>query len=325
MNMADPIKPRVKSSLLNDRLDWNLLRTFMVIAKERSISRAAGKLHLTQPAVSQALKRLEDQLGKVLVKRSGSHFEITQAGMLIQRLAEEIYGNISQLAAADGDIDDRDISGVARLLVVSGISSTSYDDFLAKFHRASPRIDLQIQVMRSADIVNALLQKTATAGISPDYLLPKKIQQQLFIPQKFSFFCGRHHHLFGRSNLTVADLRDENIVSVSGDQIGDNFSKLTLFREQNGFSGRVVASSASMTEMRRLIFSGFGIGCLPEEIARSDVMQQRLFRLPPDDGVVNVDLHLLWNIERNYSPAESVFLDSLRSYIPQHADKADVG
>ena len=43
---------------LNDRLDWNLLRTFLAIARERSISRAATRLHLTQPAVSQALKRL---------------------------------------------------------------------------------------------------------------------------------------------------------------------------------------------------------------------------------------------------------------------------
>jgi len=322
-NMTSPIESRIKPSSLIDRLDWNLLRTFMVIAKERSISRAAGRLHLTQPAVSQALSRLEDQLGKVLVMRRGSHFEITQAGMLIQQLAEEIYGNISQLAVADGDVNDRDISGVVRLLVVSGISSTGYDDFLAKFHRESPRIDLQIQVMRSADIVSALLQKTATAGISPDYLLPKKIQKQLFIPQRFSFFCGRHHHLFGRSNLTIADLRTENLVSMSGDQIGDNFSKLTLFREQNGFSGRIVASSASMTEIRRLIFTGFGIGCLPDEIAHGDVMQQKLFRLPPDEGVVNVDLHLLWNVDRNYSPAESVFLDSLRSYIPQRPDLAN--
>ncbi|MBK5005252.1 LysR family transcriptional regulator [Pseudomonas sp. S32] len=51
--------------LLNDRLDWNLLRTFRVIGQELSISRAAARLHLTQPAVSQALKRLEQQLGRV--------------------------------------------------------------------------------------------------------------------------------------------------------------------------------------------------------------------------------------------------------------------
>ncbi len=47
------------SRVLMDRLDWNLLRTYLTIMQERSISRAAARLHLTQPAVSQALKRLE--------------------------------------------------------------------------------------------------------------------------------------------------------------------------------------------------------------------------------------------------------------------------
>ena len=52
-----------------DRLDWNLLRTFLVIVQERSISGAAAKLHLTQSAVSQALKRLEEQLDRRLIER----------------------------------------------------------------------------------------------------------------------------------------------------------------------------------------------------------------------------------------------------------------
>jgi DNA-binding transcriptional LysR family regulator len=56
---------------LNDRLDWNLLRTFLVIAREQSVSRAATRLHLSQPAVSQALRRLEEQLGRRLVDRRG--------------------------------------------------------------------------------------------------------------------------------------------------------------------------------------------------------------------------------------------------------------
>lgn len=54
---------------LNDRLDWNLLRTYLVIGQEGSMSRAAARLHITQSAVSQALKRLEEQLDCVLIVR----------------------------------------------------------------------------------------------------------------------------------------------------------------------------------------------------------------------------------------------------------------
>src|ERR1700753_4314815 len=82
---------------LNDRLDWNLLRTFLVIMQERSVSRAAARLHLTQPAVSQALKRLEDTLGRHLIHRRGPHFEPTRAGEEVYRIAIDIYGHISRL------------------------------------------------------------------------------------------------------------------------------------------------------------------------------------------------------------------------------------
>lgn len=71
---------RLPDRLLNDRLDWNLLRTYLVIGQEGSMSRAAARLHITQSAVSQALKRLEEQLDCVLIARSGRRFELTETG-----------------------------------------------------------------------------------------------------------------------------------------------------------------------------------------------------------------------------------------------------
>src|SRR5471032_221308 len=96
---AMPEFRRDSHPLLNDRLDWNLLRTFRVIGQELSISRAAARLHLTQPAVSQALKRLEEQLGRQLIARRGPRFALTEVGEQIFELAGEIYGQMSQVSS----------------------------------------------------------------------------------------------------------------------------------------------------------------------------------------------------------------------------------
>lgn len=308
------MKIETKGSFLNDRLDWNLLRTFLVIAEEHSVSRAAERLHLTQPAISQSLRRLEESLGQRLIERRGPRFEITKAGEEVKRIAEEIYGNISRLSTELGGLGN-DISGSVRLLTVSGVYLDAYDDFLAEFHRANPRIDLQVEVMRSADIISTLLQKTATAGLSLSRVPVKKLERRLFMRQRYAIFCGRHHRLFRQENLATEDLLEENFVSFTGEQIGDNMSPLTIFRDEKGFKGRVVASSASVHEIRRLIYSGFGIGCLPEHIGMQDVVQQRLRHLPPEEGVANVDLYLLWSRERKFTLAESTFLDRLNDWI----------
>ncbi|QCP48668.1 LysR family transcriptional regulator [Trinickia violacea] len=310
--MTDPTRLRHDSAarFLNDRLDWNLLRTYLVIMQERNLSRAAARLYVTQPAVSQALKRLEDALGRKLIQRRGPHFEPTQAGIDVYRIASDIYGNMSRL---ETELDDKteDITGSLRLLSVSRIDSAAYDEFLADFHRAYPRIEMQIEVMRASDIISSLLQKTATAGLSLCRSPVDKLEQHCVLRQRYAIFCGRHHRLFGQTQLTMDDLLAENFVSFTSDQIGDSLSPLTVFRDQRGFTGRIVASSPSLDEVRRLIFSGFGIGCLPDHIVRDDLARGRLWRLPPEEGLVDVDVYLLWHRERKMNAAEQTFLDSM--------------
>ncbi|CAE6792459.1 LysR family transcriptional regulator [Paraburkholderia aspalathi] len=306
---------------LNDRLDWNLLRTFLAIAKEGSVSRAATKLHLTQPAVSQALRRLEEQLGLRLVDRHGPRIEVTQAGIEVKQIAEDVYGTISRLSLAEVD-REHDISGMVRVSTVSGIDFPAYDTFLAEFHRTYPRIELESQEMRSADVVNSLQQKSATLGLTPRRALPKRVDSRVFLRQRYALFCGRHHPLFGRDDLRVADLAGEKFVSFTGDKVGDHLSPLTFFRDEMGFTGRVVGSSSSMTEVRRFIFAGFGIGCLPEHVVRDDIAQGRLQRLPPDEGVADLDIYMLWSQDRKLSAAEAAFIDALNVFIDGQAEGA---
>lgn len=298
--------------LLNDRLDWNLLRTFRVIGQELSISRAAARLHLTQPAVSQALKRLEEQLGRQLIARRGPRFALTEVGEQIFELAGEIYGQMSQVSSLLEQPAD-EVIGKVRLLIISRIFSERFDDFLADFHRQYPRVDLEVDVMRSSDIVSALQEKTATLGLSLNRRLQPRLEQRLFLRQRYAFFCGKHHALFGRQDIGEGDLQRENFVSFTSDQIGGMLSPLTIFRDQQGFSGRIVASSPSLEEVRRLVIAGFGIGCLPEHVVAADVEAGLLWRLPPHEGIADVDIHLLWNREQRMSRAETLFIERLQA------------
>lgn len=301
--------PRIEARrFLNDRLDWNLLRTYLVIGHEGSISRAAARLHLTQPAVSQALKRLEDQLGCALILRRGPRFALTETGEEVLRIAGDIYGNVSRLGAAL-ETPAETVAGKVRLLTISRVQSRCYDDFLADFHQRFPRVELEIEVMRSSDIISSLLQKTATLGLGLCRIPQAKLEQRILLHQRYAFFCGRRHHLFGRTDLNLSDLQGENFVSFTSDQIGGSLSPLTVFRDQQGFTGRIVASSPSLEEIRRLVCAGYGIGCLPEHVVANDLAAGELWRLPPGEGVTDVDVHLLWNREQRMTQAETVMLD----------------
>lgn len=296
---------------LNDRLDWNLLRTFLAIGQEKSISRAAARLFITQSAVSQSLKRLEEQLECTLILRRGPRFDMSPAGEEVLRIAEEIYGNVSRLAATVKNPED-DIVGKVRMLTISQVQSALYDDFLVQFHRDHPRVELEIEVMRSSDIQSSLNQKTATVGLGLCRFPQARLEQRRLLRQRYAFFCGKRHRLFGQRRLPLEALQGENFVSFTSDQIGGNLSPLTVFRDQQGFTGKIVASSSSFEEIRRLIIAGYGIGCLPEHLVDIDLHNGLIWRLPPADGVVDVDVFLMWNREQRMNRAERIFLESFQ-------------
>ncbi|MBU6961600.1 LysR family transcriptional regulator [Pseudomonas sp. CVAP len=302
---------------LNDRLDWNLLRTYLVIAQEGSMSRAAARLHITQSAVSQALKRLEEQLDCVLIVRSGRRFDLTETGEEVLRIAADVYGDISRLGPVIESSHD-DVVGKVRILTISGIQSPHYDEFLADFHESHPHVELEVEVMGSSNIISALLQKTATVGVGLSRLPQPRLEQRVLFRERYGYFCGQRHRLFGQTNLRLEQLATEHFVSFTSDQLGGNLSPLTLFRDQQGFTGKIVASSTSFEEIHRLICAGFGIGCLPVHLVQRDVEQGLLWRLPPEEGVVDLDIQLLWNREQKMTPAETVFLESFQHLLSRH-------
>jgi len=230
------------------------------------------------------------------------------------QIAAELYGTVSRLGPAL-DSPAETVTGKIRLLSISRIQSRAYDDFLAQFHSDYPQVELEIDVLRSSDVASGLLQKTASFGLSLCRTPQPRLEQRVLLEQRYAFFCGKRHRLFGRKNLTVADLQGENFVSFTSDQMGGNLSPLTVFRDQQGFTGRIVASSPSLDEILRLVGAGYGIGCLPEHIVAADVQANELWRLPPWEGVIDVNVYLLWNREQKFTQAESIFLERFQQML----------
>lgn len=302
---------RTSSRALGERLDWNLLRTFQVVAQELSISRAAARLHLSQPAVSQAIKRLEEQLGAALIERRGPRFLLTQSGIETLRVAAQVQEHFTQLDAALERSADQ-VVGKVRILTVSGIHCPAYDTFLAQLHRDYPGITLEIDVQSSEAILSALAQKTTSFGMAVNRSVPPGLGQQCLTQEHYAFYCSDQHPLFGRDDLSLADLCDESLIIFTGDLLGGTLSSLAEFRELHKLTGQIVASSANTQEVLRLVLAGFGIACLPQHICQNELRSGRLWRLPPEEGVGSVDINLLWNLEQRLTHAESVFLQRLR-------------
>ncbi len=301
-------------SQIHDRLDWNLLRTFLAIVQEGSISRAAIRLHLSQPAVSLALKRLEDRLGESLITRTGSNFTLTSAGELVYQESLVIYGSIARLSFAVQDIP-QDLNGVVRLALVSGVNSEIVDTVLAKFHANHPRVTFEITTGSSTEVQHALLHYQAALGISLRHKQVPGLNHSPLLHQRYFLYCGKNHPLFGQQNLQVDDLQHEKFVSFASEQLDGVLAPLALFRAQQALEGRITGTSSSLYEVKRMIRCGLGIGALPEHAVSDETATGHLWKLPPYDGIAQITLYLMWNETLKINKAEEAFLYHLKEVL----------
>ncbi|NMM43308.1 LysR family transcriptional regulator [Rhodospirillaceae bacterium KN72] len=296
------------------QLDWNLLRTFVVIVQEGGITAAANRLLLKQPTVSNALKRLEDRIGKKLIDRGPGHFRVTDAGDTLYRESIEIYGSIARLTVAVRDIHDA-IRGHVSIALASHVIFPAFDETLREFSQRHQLASYDISVATSAEVTGWVLEKRASFGICLVHQQHPKLTYTHMYRQHFGFFCGPGHRLFGRPNLTLEDLAGEPSVSFGTDQLHDALRPVALLRAQVGLDDTIRATSPHLEEVRRLITAGVGIGPLPIHVVKRDVEDGILWQLPPYEDPPEIDIYLVVNPTARLNRAEQGFIDSLTARV----------
>jgi DNA-binding transcriptional LysR family regulator len=293
-------------------LDWNLLRTFVVIVEEGSITAAANRLLLRQPTVSLALQRLETQLGTRLIERGRGVFRLTGVGRELYRECIDIYGSISRLNEV-ASTASREITGNVCITLASHVVTPLLDDTLVQFHAAHPKATYEIRISTSADVARSVLEKSASFGIC---LVNKRLPQidyEILYREFFGFFCGPSHPLFGKKDLKIQDLRGHAAVSFDTDDLADALRPVALLRRQYELEQTIVGHSAHLEEVRRMILCGLGIGPLPIHVVERDVRDGQLWRLPPYRDPPAIDIYLATNPRKRLNRAEAGFITAIKA------------
>lgn len=305
---------RLTPERLMRELDWNLLRSFVVLAQSSSVTEAADRLRLTQPSVSTALKRLEQHVGRKLIDRAPGHFRLTDAGEALYREALDIQGSILRLSTLMRDMTD-EVTGHVRLTLASHVICPLFDQVLAEFHAEHPRATLSIEVQSSAAAIESVTARAASFAVCLVHKRNPRLEYRRLYREYFGLFCGPPHPLFGRRDLTRADLAGHSSVSFDTDRLQDALKPVTLMRAEADLGDLVVGTSSHLEEVRRMIIAGLGIGPLPLHVAERDVRDGLMWQLPPYDQTPAIDVHVVWNPRASLNRAEQSLLTRLQQQI----------
>lgn len=183
------------------------LKVFRSVCEHLSFRRAAEELHLSQPAITQQVKALEDELGTRLFDRTGGRVVLTPAGRILKKraaeLAELAARTQEELAALSGEH-----SGLLSAGASTSIAQYVLPRMLGGFKRQHPKVKLQIRSGNTEQVVEWLVEGRISIGLIEGPALRKDLRVEAFMEDELVLLFPAVHPWSKRKELTVADLKD---------------------------------------------------------------------------------------------------------------------
>lgn len=300
-----------KLDRLANQLDWNLLRTYMVIVQERSITSAALRLNVTQPSVSAALRRLEERLDVQLLERgAGRAFRVTAAGETVYREALEMYGGVVRLNEL-GSPDDEVLTGNIVIYRSSHLDFQKVSNVLAEFQYAHPAVTYSLVSTSCGDVVRALQQRVASLGFCTRLEYLPQFTRHKMESQEFGFYCGPKHPMYQVDKPDPEIIAHSSVVGFEGETLTGALSQITRHRVRNEIGETMLATTSSIVDLIDMIQHLPAIGCMA--VGHAEKLGTPLWRIPLSTNALHVDMHALVDGDRQVTPPEralSMYLQS---------------
>jgi DNA-binding transcriptional LysR family regulator len=187
-------------------MDSTDLETFLAVAEDRSFSRAAERLHLTQPAVTKRIKRLEENLATLLFDRIGRRVELTQGGQLLLPRARSLLQEIADTRRMLENLNDQ-VSGSLQLATSHHVGLHRLAPVLKTFSDRYPDVQLDIR-FEDSEAAHDLVRR-GDSELAVVTLDPKGPVDLAYLPlwdDPLTFIVARDHPLAGRPRLSLAEL-----------------------------------------------------------------------------------------------------------------------
>ncbi|HWE32905.1 MAG TPA: LysR family transcriptional regulator [Solirubrobacteraceae bacterium] len=285
-------------------MELRQLRYLVALGEERHFTRAAAREHIAQPALSQQIRRLEQECGLPLVERTTRRVALTEAGEVLlaraRRILAEVDAADEELQALSGLLTGHVIIGAIHTMAPIDLSLA-----LGAFHQLHPGVELTVRDESSEELAEMLrVDELDLAFLSvTERIESHGIGLHQLVSEELVAIVPEGHALGGRRRVRMVELAGERFVTY---REGARLRELLISAAHlAGFEPRVALESNESSLIRRLVARGLGVAILP----RSDASGPGLSVATLVEPAVKRDITLAWRDGRRQPPAAARFLE----------------
>lgn len=297
-------------------MDLFSLEAFVAVAEERSFSRAALRMHRTQPAVSQTVAKLEAELGESLFERSARDASLTDAGEVLRDYALKLLNLRQEATDALGDL--RSLHRGKLSLAANEYTCLSLLPVLDGFCRAHPRIKVAVQRSLASRIPDEVLAHSVELGIVSFRPDDPALQSIVIFRDELALVVNPKHGLARAGAISIRQLDDEHFVA-------HNVASPQRARVLEAFQRhktrlRIDVELPSLEAVRRFVEQGNRVALVPALTVQRELDRGALVRVPVRELKMERKLRIVYRRHASLSHAAKAFLQQMKAYAAQGQD-----
>ena len=285
------------------------LKVFCDVVETKSFSVAASQNYVTQSAVSQQIRMLEEKYGKQLLERTRGNVQLTPAGEILYQVSKEIVQRYQDLESRLQDVA-KVVAGTVRVATVHSIGLYELSTQLKRFLKAYPQVQLQLGYSRSSKIYEDALKGGIDLGI---VAYPSRRPGITTIPlreDRLVLVVPPSHPFAKHRTISTNRLDGEALVGFDRDIPTRRETDRVL--RKHGIDPRYVTELDNVEVMKRVVEIGLGIAILPDKAVRPEVKGGTLVAVQISDEVFPRQLGIIHRSGKHFSPAAAKFIECLR-------------
>ncbi|MBA2303022.1 MAG: LysR family transcriptional regulator [Acidobacteria bacterium] len=285
------------------------LHAFVTVARERSFSVAARRLHRTQPAVSQAIRRLEDELGDRLFDRTSRNGALTEAGTLLLDHAQRILRMTSEAEAAV-----RELQQVRRGRVVIGANEAAVHSllpFVRDYTAGHPQVSIDVRRVPSRRIATELLDRSIDFGVMTFQPDERGLQSIALGGDELVMLAHPQHPLAARKRVSIGEV-GRQVVIAHNDPSPTRDRVLRLYERKHA-AINIQVSLPSLDGIKRAVEMGVGVAVLPRRCALTEIERGSLVAVKVPELKASRVVRFVFRRTGELSHAAAAFLQLVRT------------
>ena len=295
-------------------MDINQLEVFLAVAHEKSFSRAAETLHRTQPAVSQAIRRLEGELGEPLFDRSSKDGTLTAAGRVLMDFSQQMINLRHHAHSAIHEL--RDLHRGKLALGANEYTVMSLLPLIPIFRARHPHIKIEIKRSLASRIPSEIVGRDVEIGVVTFKPNDSAIRSLALAADELALVVGPDHPLAARKLVSVRELGAESFIAHN---VPSPYrEKVIRTFEKHRTPLNISMEMPTLESIKRLVEQGLGVALIPRLAAQIEIERKQLMGLVVREMKFERRLHLIYRRGATLSHAAKAFLRVAGGLRDQH-------